>query len=137
MNAHPAQAASPRGKDMRHEFVVDRAFQYRCGALFAVIGGAAVLITGLLLYAINARLRHELALPPDIQAELETGDTGAMVVILLSSVVAAGALFLVGVVLSHRISGPIFVMTRHLATLHGDLPPDAHPARGRRLQGLL
>jgi hypothetical protein len=101
-----------KGQDLRREYLVDRRFQFKYAILFGVVGVSGAAAAGLTLASQSSALELPVVLTT-----------------VIISVLAAAVLALIGIVVSHRIAGPVFVMTRHLATLAGGHYPKMRPLR--------
>ena len=105
---HPAQ---------RRRYLVDRGFQLKYALLMGVAGLVVAAIFGLWLY--QAHVQATALLSPDAETRVlvERSDRlllGAFVAIAL---LLATALALLGVVITHRVAGPVFVMGHYLKVL--------------------
>ncbi|HVE81789.1 MAG TPA: signal protein [Myxococcales bacterium] len=124
-----AQASSPRGG--RRTFVVDRRFQLKYTLLLVGVGVVIAALFGTVMYLV-----YVSALRAYVEGRSTTEATASLVWALLAiSVAMAAALSLVGVVITHRVAGPVHVMTHYLNVLGGGRYPILRPLRkGDELQ---
>ena len=106
----------------RRTFLIDRDFQLKYAGLLLFAG---VLIS--LAFAVMTYLAHSDA---QRTASLLTGakaqpmDPFTVVMLAVAVIIAGGAMGLVGLVVTHRIAGPVFVMTHYVTALaKGTFPP--------------
>ena len=89
-------------KDWRNKFFVNPRFQMRTGFLM----GSLCFFTGFILLAFGLSFFHGTLENENIKFYLYSGS----VLIILMSVI----LFILGVILSHRVAGPMFAVSRYL-----------------------
>jgi hypothetical protein len=118
-----------KGPNLRHEYIVDARYQYRYAVIVALMGAAGAVTASVTLYVAQLVTRPELPLPPAVAVRLSHSDTTTLFATICASVAASLILGGIGIVVSHRIAGPIFVMTRHLATLASGRYPHIRPLR--------
>lgn len=106
----------------RRTFLIDRDFQLKYAGLLLFAG---VLIS--LAFAVMTYLAHADA---QRNAELLTGakaqpmDPVTLAMLAVAVIIAGGAMGLVGLVVTHRIAGPVYVMTHYVTALSkGSFPP--------------
>jgi methyl-accepting chemotaxis protein len=114
--------------------IVDRAFQFKYTAI--IVGVAAVTSTVLGVFLLRAYLtmNEMIALQQVISEQLgeklradDTSDVfGIIVGALVGEVVVLGML---GLLITHRVCGPVFVITRHLQTMAEGRLPALRPLR--------
>lgn len=107
-----APPSSGRPHVIRRQYLLDTGFQLRYMLRLAALGGGGVLLVGLLAYRV-----HRAALadaPPELQA---TSGGTLLWLAVLGALGVAGLLALLGLVLTHRVAGPVHVMEVYLATL--------------------
>jgi hypothetical protein len=108
--------ASP-GVHARRVFLVDRAFQLKYALLMAGAGAVVALIFGLWLHQAHTQALEVAGLDPDLRAELLRGDRQLLVAFVGIAALLALALGLLGVVMTHRVAGPVAVIGHYVTVL--------------------
>ena len=104
--------SSGRPHVIRRKYLLDAGFQLRYMLWPAALGGGGVLLVGLLAYRV-----HRLALE-GVAPELLAVSGGTLLwLTVLGALGVAGLMALFGLVLTHRVAGPVHVMDVYLATL--------------------
>jgi len=130
-----APAAAPAHH--RRTYLVDRGFQLRYALILALAGAVLALFCGLWLHQAHAQATDLLPLDAEARALVERGDRQLLGALLAIAALMALALGVLGVVITHRVAGPVLVLTRHVASLgRGELPRVRPLRRGDELQGL-
>jgi len=124
-----AQASNPRGG--RRTYVVDRHFQLKYTLLLVGVGVSVAALFGVLMY-----LLHLSALRAYVEGRGTSGAGSTMFWAMLAlAVTLAASLSLVGVMITHRVAGPVHVMNHYLNVLAGGRYPILRPLRkGDELQ---
>jgi HAMP domain-containing protein len=125
----------------RRIYVVDRRFQLKYTGLLILFGGAIMAAFGYAVWrevVINSELlegkRIEQGLlagkagavptMADFQEALNAADHRMLAIILLASLAVAVTLGLLGILITHRIAGPVLVLSRYAEALaQGTYPP--------------
>jgi len=112
-------SAAPRAKSDAHRrhYLVDRGFQLKYAILMAVAGLAVAAVFGLWLHQAHAQATALLAPDPETRALVDRSDRLLLVAFGVIAVLLAAALGLLGVVITHRVAGPVFVMGHYLEVL--------------------
>lgn len=130
---------APAGAKAHHRrtFLVDRGFQLRYAALLAGAGAVLALFCGAWLHQAHLQATELLPLDAEARALVERTDReliGALVGITALMALALGVL---GVVITHRVAGPVLVLGRYLkAFAAGRYPRVRALRRGDELQRL-
>jgi hypothetical protein len=101
----------------RRRYLVDRGFQLKYALLMAAAGLVVAGVFGVWLHQAHAQATALLSPDPETRALVERSDRlllGAFVVI---AALLSAALGLLGVVITHRVAGPVFVMGHYLRVL--------------------
>jgi hypothetical protein len=101
----------------RRQYLVDRGFQVKYALVMAAAGLVVAAVFGLWIHQAHVQATALLAPDAETRALVERSDRlllGAFVAIAL---LLATALGLVGVVITHRVAGPVFVMGHYLKVL--------------------
>ncbi|WP_309895095.1 signal protein [Archangium sp.] len=116
---------STRPHVVRRKYLVDTGFQLRYILRLAVLGAGGVLLVGVLAWRIHLSAVEPGATPESLAASGQT-------LLWLAGVGAlgmAGVLALFGLLLTHRVAGPIHVMGLYIATLAAGRYPRMRPLR--------
>ncbi len=113
--------------------IVDRAFQFKYTGIILLVAALTSTVLGFFLLKAYREMNEVIQLAgmaPEIGEKLDADDTKRVFTITLACLI--GEVFILGVLgllITHRVAGPIFVITRHITTMVGG----RHPAlRGLR-----
>jgi hypothetical protein len=112
--------AEPSGGDAAHQrrvYLVDRAFQLKYTILLMVAGLAVALAFGLWIWQAHLQVSDLAAVDPALRPLIEASDRNLLVIFVGIAALMAGALGLVGILVTHRVAGPIFVMGHYMSVL--------------------
>jgi hypothetical protein len=115
MSDAPGQAAAPAAQ--RRQYLVDRGFQVKYALLMAVAGLVVAAVFGLWLHQAHAQATALLAPDPETRALVERSDRLLLGAFVAIAILLSLALGLLGVVITHRVAGPVFVMGHYLRVL--------------------
>jgi hypothetical protein len=101
----------------RRRFLVDRGFQLKYALVMGFAGVVVALIFGLWLHQAHAQAIALLQPDAETRALIERSDRLLLGAFAVISLLLAGALGLLGVVITHRVAGPVFVMGHYLTVL--------------------
>jgi hypothetical protein len=136
----------------RHIYVVDWSFQLKYTAMLLVFGGvimgafgAAILhevrtnselLEGKRIEASLSGVGGKVPSLADFQEALTATDHRQMLIVIGTSLIVAAALGLIGVLVTHRVAGPIYVLSRYAKVLgEGGFPRMRALRRGDELKG--
>ncbi len=111
-----AASVAPTEGHRRH-YLLDRSFQLKYAILMAAAGLAVAIVFGLWLHQAHAQATALLAPDPETRALVERSDRLLLAAFAAIAVLLAAALGLLGVVITHRVAGPVFVMGHYLKVL--------------------
>ncbi len=111
-----AAAGAAREPQRRH-YLVDRWFQLKYALIMAAAGLAVAAAFGLWLHQAHAQATALLAPDPDARALVERSDRLLFAAFGAIAVLLSVALALLGVFITHRVAGPVFVMGHYLKVL--------------------
>lgn len=113
--AQPQPAVEPASAP-RRRFLLDRSFQLKYALVMA---GAGLLVAGMFGLWIHQVHAQAIALLPDAEtrALIERSDRLLLAAFAGIALLLAAALGLLGVVITHRVAGPVFVMGHYLSVL--------------------
>jgi hypothetical protein len=110
----PIEPSSPAP---RRRFLVDRGFQLKYALFMAGAGLVVAAIFGLWLHQAHAQAIALLRPDDRTRVLIEQSDQLLMVAFGGIALLLAAALGLLGVVITHRVAGPVFVMGHYLTVL--------------------
>jgi hypothetical protein len=102
---------------VRRHYLVDRGFQLRYALVLAVAGLVVAAVFGLWLHQAHAQATALLAPDPETRALVERSDRVLLGAFGAIAILLAAALGLLGVIITHRVAGPVFVMGHYLQVL--------------------
>jgi hypothetical protein len=126
------EAASDPGDQKRvrrRTFLIDRKFQLKYTLIIVLVG---ILVSGLLgyfIYRLNLENRELLGIDAEIMSHVEQIDSHFMIYLIGFVVVMAVALFIWGIFITHRVAGPIFIISRYLGQIRDGQVPQPRPLR--------
>ncbi len=112
-----ASAAAADHGAPRRRYLVDRGFQLKYALVMALAGLVVAVVFGVWLHQAHAQATALLSPDPETRSLVERSDRlllGAFVVI---AVLLSAALGLLGVLITHRVAGPVFVVGHYLHVL--------------------
>lgn len=118
-----ASAGGSAGRHARRRYLVDRAFQLKYALLMAGAGLAVAVVFGLWLHQAHAQALALLPQDDATRALVERSDAVLLAAFGGIALLLAAALALLGIVITHRVAGPVFVMGHYLSIMaHGRFP---------------
>src|SRR5512138_1589941 len=134
------ESAAPVGKSdgqsHRRHYLLDRGFQLKYAVLMACAGLGVAIVFGLWLHQAHAQATALLAPDAETRALVERSDRLLLAAFGAIAVLLAAALALLGVVITHRVAGPVFVMGHYLEVLaQGRFPRMRTLRRSDELKG--
>jgi hypothetical protein len=112
-----ASAAAGTAPTGRRQYLVDRGFQLKYALVMAAAGLVVAVVFGLWLHQAHAQATALLAPDSETRALIERSDRLLLGAFVAIAVLLAAALGLLGVVITHRVAGPVFVMGHYLRVL--------------------
>jgi hypothetical protein len=111
--------AAPAGKPATHRrhYLVDRGFQLKYALLMAAAGLVVAVVFGVWIHQAHAQATALLAPDPETRALVARSDRVLLAAFAVIALLLAAALGLLGVVITHRVAGPVFVMGHYLEVL--------------------
>jgi hypothetical protein len=113
----PDGTAAAGGPVKRRHYLVDRGFQLKYALFMAGAGLAVAAVFGVWIHQAHAQATALLAPDPETRALVERSDRLLLGAFAAIAGLLAAALGLLGVVITHRIAGPVFVMGHYLRVL--------------------
>jgi nitrogen fixation/metabolism regulation signal transduction histidine kinase len=135
-----ANTPAPKQKYRRKQYLLDRAFQLKYTIVIALIGAVIASFWGYMFFhASKENSEHvllSLKVDPELQSLSEkveeklTGEDKKIVLMIGGFVLAVIlSLGVWGIVVTHRIAGPIFIISRYVDQIAGGRYPDPRPLR--------
>jgi methyl-accepting chemotaxis protein len=101
----------------RRHYLVDRGFQLKYALVMGAAGLVVAAVFGLWLHQAHAQATALLAPDAETRALVERSDRLLLGAFAAIALLLAAALGLLGVVITHRVAGPVFVMGHYLRVL--------------------
>jgi len=131
---------APKAKFRRRTFLIDRGFQLKYTIIIALIGALIAVLWGTLFYKANKENSEQVMLTlkvdPELQAlservEDKLAGEDAKILYYLSGFILAVvfSLGIWGVLITHRVAGPIFIISRYVDQVTNGEYPDPRPLR--------
>ncbi len=131
------EAASNQGpkRVRRRTFLIDRKFQLKYTMIIVLVGVVVSALLGYFIYRLNQENRDLLGIDETMMAEVQKIDSYTMYYLVGFVVVMALVLFIWGIFITHRVAGPIFIISRYLRQLgQGDVPQTRPLRKGDELK---
>jgi len=113
--------------------IVDRAFQFKYTAIILLVAAATSTVLGFFLLKAYREMNEVIglaAISPEIGEKLDADDAKKVFSIIVLSLVGEVAILgVLGLIITHRVCGPIFVITRHFGTMLDGRYPALRPLR--------
>lgn len=128
-NAHAA-ISPPGGKAKRRLVpVVDARFQWKYTLVITSLGVGITAIMGAFLYSKYVEATRLLELSERYRGEVARSDQVFLLYLIILVVLMALALTIGGIIVTHRISGPLYIVARHFQSIADGHYPDIRPLR--------
>jgi hypothetical protein len=112
-----AAARAPAADHGRRSYLVDRGFQLKYALLLAGAGVLLAAVFGFWLYQAHVQATQLVPLDVEMRALVERSDRELLVAFAGIAALMGLALAFVGVVITHRVAGPVFVMGHYMTVL--------------------
>ena len=117
MSEASAAAGTHHHSAPRRRYLVDRAFQLKYALLMGAAGLVVAAVFGIWLHQAHVQATALLSPDADTRALVERSDRLLLGAFVAIAVLLATALGLLGVVITHRVAGPVYVMGHYLRVL--------------------
>ena len=129
-------AAPARAKIGRRNYLIDRSFQLKYTIIMVVVGAAISLLFGAMMYQAHVEATQLMELPNPYREAVASQDGTLLWLVMAIAAVMAIALGLFGVLVTHRVAGPIYVFSHYMRVLGEGKFPKLRPLRkGDELKG--
>jgi hypothetical protein len=115
--AEIAAASAPAEGQGRQTYLVDRRFQLKYALLMAGAGVLVALLFGFWVYQVHLQATQLVQMDPETRVLVRNGERLLLYSFIAISALMALALALLGVVMTHRVAGPIFVIGHYMTVL--------------------
>ena len=129
MDQGTARASGPTPRPRRRVYLVDRRFQLKHVARLAGAGLAVSAVSALGVWLAHRQSMDLAVADPALRAILEADDRWLLLALGGIAVATSVALGLLGLVLTHHVAGPVFVMSHYLSSLAQGRYPRMRPLR--------
>jgi nitrogen fixation/metabolism regulation signal transduction histidine kinase len=113
--------------------IVDRRFQFKYTGIVLLVAASVALVLGWFLRQSYIEMNEVVdlaSLSPEVNDKLNTDDTKFVFRLTIAVLVASVGVFgVMGLLITHRVVGPVFVLQRHFQTLLEGNYPNARPLR--------
>lgn len=127
----PLASRAPLRRRRRTIPVIDARFQWKYTLLITALGAGITAVMGAFLYRAHRDNTQLLDLDGNVllQEQVMRGDQIFLLYLIVLVVVIALALAFWGLVITHRISGPLYILARFLGEMAEGRYPDLRPLR--------
>jgi len=112
-----AAARAPAAAHGRRSYLVDRGFQLKYALLLAGAGVLLSIVFGFWLYQAHVQAIQLVPLDAELRALVDRSDRELLTAFAGIAALMGLALAFVGVVITHRVAGPVFVMGHYMTVL--------------------
>lgn len=128
----------PPGRFARRTYLIDRGFQLKYSMMLGVVAAGISALFGAMMFLAQGQaragfdayfLRFGGKMPDELQLQLSEIDTTLWMLLAATVVLMAVALSLFGVLVTHRVAGPVHVMSHYIAVLAKGRYPMMRPLR--------
>lgn len=123
--------AQPDRRRRRIVPIVDARFQLKYTALITSIGVGVTAVMGYFLYHQHRNNTRLLDLDDNLREQVIRGDQIFLLSLFVGVLVMAAVLVVWGLIVTHRISGPLVLVARYLDDIAAGHYPDVRPLRRR------
>lgn len=113
--------------------IVDRAFQFKYTGVILLVAAVTSTVLGFFLLKAYREMNEVIqiaGMAPEIGAQLDADDSRRVFTITVAALIGEVAILgVMGLIITHRVCGPIFVITRHINTMGDGRHPFLRPLR--------
>lgn len=114
----------------RRTYLVDRGFQLKYTAILVVVGAAITALFGTMMYQAHVAATDMMGLPDKFhEIVTKNYDDRLLYMVAAIAVVMTMSLALFGVLITHRVAGPIYIIGRYVKVLGDGRFPELRPLR--------
>ncbi|MBN2493026.1 MAG: hypothetical protein JXR96_00440 [Deltaproteobacteria bacterium] len=123
------QAQQDDRRTRRRTFLIDRKFQMKWTLIIVSVGVVISLILGYFIVRLSLANTELVDMDESIMTEVSKFDARAIIYLVGFVLVMAVALFTWGIFMTHRVAGPIFIISRYLRQIAEGEVPRLRPLR--------
>lgn len=112
-----AEAVAAPPSHVRRTYLVDRAFQLKYTVLMMLVGCGLSILFGVWMYDAHVQATEILEIDATLKEVVRKSDAHLVYVFIGIALLMTAALGLFGVLITHRVSGPVYVMGHYLQLL--------------------
>ena len=131
MAESPEQIEEQGKRVRRRTFLVDSKFQVKWTMIIVSVGVLISLGLGYFIIRLSFANSKLLGMDEELMAEVAKFDTQTIIYLAGFVIVMALALFTWGIFMTHRVAGPIFIISRYLKQIAEGQVPQTRPLRKR------
>ena len=131
MDTSQAAPGLPQRRRRRIIPIIDARFQWKYTILITALGVGVMAVMGGLLYKAHRDNTRLLDIDQRLQEQVIRGDQIFLLYLIMCVIAMAVVLAIWGLIVTHRISGPLYLVARYLDVLADGEYPDVRPLRKR------
>lgn len=101
----------------RRTYLIDREFQLKYTLMLVAAGALISMVFGGMMYLAHVDAQRLMNPPPALQEQLARADAILLALMGAATLMMAAAFGLFGILVTHRVAGPVFVMRHHMLAL--------------------
>lgn len=113
----------------RRTYLIDRGFQLKYTVILILVGFAISLLFGALMYQAHVDATALMDLPNPYREVVASSDRMLLWLVIGIAVIMAAALGLFGILVTHKVAGPIYVLSHYVGVLGEGRYPAMRPLR--------
>lgn len=113
----------------RRTFLVDRSFQLKYTMIIVLVGVIVSALLGFFIHKLTVENRELLGIDAAMLGEVAKADHTKMLYLIGFVLLMAIFLFVWGIFITHKVAGPIFIISRYLRELRDGKAPHTRPLR--------
>lgn len=113
----------------RRTFLVDRHFQLKYTSIIVLVGVIVSGLLGIFIYRQSMENTTLIGLDAELQGKVAAQDLHAILYLVGFVAVMALFLFVWGIFITHRVAGPIYIISRYLRQIADNQVPHTRPLR--------
>jgi len=127
MSAEYEQVDAKRAR--RRTFLIDRKFQLKYTFIIVLVGVIVSALLGFFVYRTSLVNSELIGMDSDMKSLVHQSDTQVLFYLVGFVGLMALALFIWGIFITHRVAGPIFIISRYLGQIRDGRVPEPRPLR--------
>lgn len=115
----------------RRQYLIEPSFQLKYALQLSGTGGLLAAIFGAWMWTTHRATTKLLPLDPALAETVAARDGRVLMIFFGATLLTTAGLGLAGVLLTHRVAGPAFVMARYLGVVQKGAYPEVRPLRSK------